>query len=74
VILYFIGIVVFGFLYWLLNGIVTIFRDMNIANTTDFTPYDLLLYIWAGIVIVYLVFGGIWMVRSFQRQNMYGGM
>ena len=70
VILYFIGLAVFGFLYWLLDGILSIMRATNIQNTTDFTPWDLLIYIWAGIVVVYLVFGGIWMVRSFQKDSM----
>jgi len=42
---------------------------MNIANTTDFTSYELMLYVWSGIVIVYLVFGGIWLIRSFQKKT-----
>ena len=72
VILYLIGLVVFGFVYWLLDGITDIIVAANIANTTDFTSYDLILYVWAGIVVVYLIFGGIWMIRSFQRGSMYG--
>lgn len=74
VILYIAGLVVFGFIYWLLNGITDIFRSMNIHNTTDFTSYELLMYIWGGIVLVYLIFGGIWLIRSFQRQTNTGGM
>jgi hypothetical protein len=70
VLLYFIGLVVFGFIYWLLDGITDILIATNVQNTTYFTPWNLLLYVWAGIVIVYLVFGGIWLVRSFQKDSM----
>ena len=73
VILYLIGLVVFGFVYWLLDGIADIFIAMNIANTTDFTSYELVKYIWAGVVVVYLIFGGVWLIRSFQRQTYAGG-
>ena len=65
--MYFIGLAVFGFLYWLLDGILTIFIDTGVADTTTFTPWELMIYVWAGIVIVYLLFGGIWLVRSFQK-------
>jgi len=70
VLLYFIGLVVFGFLYWLMDGILDIMKATGVQNVTDFTPYDLLIYVWAGIVVVYLVFGGIWLVRSFQKDSM----
>ena len=73
VILYFIGLTVFGFLYWLLGGITDAFIALNIHNTTDFTSYELLLYIWSGIVIVYLIFGGIWLIRSFQKGSALTG-
>jgi hypothetical protein len=72
VILYLIGLVVFGFLYWILDGIMDIMKATGIQNTTDFTPYELLIYVWAGIVIVYLIFGGVWMIRSFQKQTLGG--
>ena len=74
IILYFIGLSVFGFLYWLLNGIVDILKVSGIHNTTDFTSYDLLMFIWGGLVVVYLIFGGIWMLRSYQRTVRLGGV
>jgi hypothetical protein len=46
---------------------------MNIHNTTDFTSYELLMYVWGGIVLVYLIFGGIWLIRSFQKREYIGG-
>lgn len=69
VFLYLIGIVVFGLIYWLLNGILDIIKATNVADTTTFTSYDLMLYVWAGIVIVYVLFGGLWLIRSFQNQG-----
>ena len=73
VMLYLIGLVVFGFIYWILDGILTVIKAANIADTTTFTTYPLLLYVWAGIVIVYLVFGGIWLVRGFSKGTDTGG-
>jgi hypothetical protein len=67
VVMYLVGLAVFGFIYWLLDGIVKIMIGTNVADTTTFTSYDLIVYVWAGIVVVYLVFGGIWLVRSFQK-------
>lgn len=64
---------VFGFIYWLLDGMMDIFVRTGVADTTTFTVYPLLMFVWAGIVVVYLVFGGIWLVRSFQQQTMIGG-
>ena len=69
VLMYFIGLVVFGFLYWLLDGMMDIFIGTAVADTTTFSCYDLLMYVWSGIVVVYLVFGGIWLIRSFQKQS-----
>jgi uncharacterized membrane protein YedE/YeeE len=69
VFLYIIGIVVFGLIYWLLNGILDIIKATNVADTTTFSSYDLMLYVWAGIVIVYVLFGGLWLIRSFQKRD-----
>lgn len=73
VILYLIGLVVFGFVYWLLNGITDILKVSGIHNATDFTSYDILMLVWGGIVVVYLIFGGIWVIRSFSRKTITGG-
>ena len=72
--LYIIGLVVFGFIYWFLDHMLTLFIDANIADTTTFNCWALLRYVWAGIVIVYVIFGGIWLIRSFQsREYIEGG-
>jgi lipopolysaccharide export LptBFGC system permease protein LptF len=67
--LYIIGLVVFGFIYWLLDNMLDLFIAANVADTTTFSSWPLLLYVWAGIVIVYVVFGGLWLIRSFQNQG-----
>ncbi len=74
VVYYLTGLAVFGFLTWLLDGIAVIFRDMNIADTTTYGSYDILWYIWYGIVVVYLIFGGLWLVRKYNEREMQGGM
>ena len=72
VLMYFIGLVVFGFIYWLLDGILTIFKGTNVQDITSFNSWDIMIYVWAGIVIVYLVFGGIWLIRSFSQSSTGG--
>jgi hypothetical protein len=67
--LYIIGLVVFGFIYWLLDNMMTLFKAANVADTTTFSCWTLLICVWAGIVIVYVIFGGLWLIRSFQSQG-----
>jgi hypothetical protein len=74
ILLYLIGLVVFGFLYWLLNGILDIIKALNVQDSTTFTVYPFLLYVWAGVVLIYLVFGGIWLVRCFEKGTDTGGL
>ena len=73
IIMYLIGFPVFGMIYWLLDNILTIIIPMNFQDTTNFmSTFELVRYIWAGIVIVYLLFGGIWMMRVFTQDTMPG--
>ena len=61
---------VFGFLYWLLNGILAEFRP--IAESGDVLTYAN--WMWAGAVILYLVFGVFWLPRAVkERPPGYGG-
>ena len=64
------GLFTFGFIWWLLNGIR---QDMETVSETG-TLFDLLIYFWYGIIIIYLVFGGIWLVRKYNEQQYQGGM
>ena len=73
VIEYIAGLVVFGFIYWLLDGILNIFKGLGVEDSTTYSVYPLLTYIWFGLVVVYLVFGGIWLVRRYNEADMQGG-
>jgi hypothetical protein len=74
VLMYLIGLMVFGFVYWLLGGILSIFRGMNIEDTTTYQAGPLLWYIFYGIVVVYLLLGGIWLIRTYNEKQQQGDM
>jgi len=59
------GIFVFGFVYWLLDGI----RQslMTVSQTGD--TYLFLNFIWGGTLIIYLLFGGIWLMRTYNEKR-----
>jgi len=77
VILYIIGITVFGFLTWLLDGILVIFRENPVLSaswtTEAYDVNDILWFIWYGIIIIYLIVGGIWLIRTYNEQQYQGG-
>ena len=50
---YLIGLGVFGFVYWLLNGILQVFG----ALSTKDVVYDICMFFWAAALVIYLVFG-----------------
>lgn len=69
---YLLGIGVFGFTYWLLNGILDTIVDTGIHESG--TIFDLLFYVWVGVLLVYLIFGGWWMIRRYdESQYRQGG-
>ena len=53
---YLIGLVVFGFLYGILNLIVFPFANLDSSDSL----HDYVLMIWYGALVVYLVFGPFW--------------
>ena len=72
VLMYTMGIGVFGFVYWLLDGILRIMRATGVHETGN--TFDLLWYMWLGILVIYLIFGGIWVVRKYNEVEYRGGM
>ena len=58
---YVVGIAVLGFTGWLLNGLLDTLIDAGIHVTGD--VFNLMSYVWTGIFVIYLVFGGWWVVR-----------
>ena len=71
--MYGIGAGVLGFIGWILGGVKDIIIDEGIHTTGNL--FDLMQYIWTAMFIIYLVFGGWWMVRKYNEdQYMTGGM
>lgn len=48
-----------------MNGIMDDFIAVGIHETG--TLYSLLTYMWAGVLLIYLIFGGIWVVRKYNE-------
>lgn len=66
---YILGLGVFGFLYWILDSIQ---HDISIASSTG-DVFTLLSYVWTGLIVLYIIFGGIWVVRKYNEREYYGG-
>ena len=62
------GLCFFGLIYWLLDGILVELQGVSETGNT----YDLMLYIWIGIIVIYVLFGGIWVIRKYSEPE-YGG-
>jgi len=64
------GLFVLGFLYYILNEVVTVFTTLDATGSV----HSFMLFIWSAILIVYLVFGGWYTVRLYNERNYPGGM
>lgn len=69
---YLAGLTVFGFVYWLMDGIMDNLRASGIGEGGS--VYDLLFFLWAGILVVYMIFGGWWLVRKYNEREPFGRM
>jgi len=69
VIKYFGGLAIFGFFFYILDDVVQL---MSVASVKDAT-YDLMLLFWAGSLVIYVIFGGWWLVRMYNEQQYMGG-
>jgi hypothetical protein len=72
VVQYITGLGVFGFVWWLTNGILEEFIAVGVHESGNI--WDLLQYLWVGIVVIYLIFGGWWLVRKYDEREYIGGM
>jgi len=52
-----------GFLFWILNGILI---ELRVFSTTG-DVYDLGNYLWSGALVIILVFGAFWFIRSLKE-------
>lgn len=61
----------FGLVYWLLDGI----KDsIETATSPSGDVYSFMVYAWIGSIIIYLLFGGIWVARKYAEQEYRGGL
>jgi len=65
------GMGVLGFIGWILNGVLDSFIAVGIHETGN--VYSFLMYLWTAVFIVYLVFGGWWMVRKYNESEYSSG-
>lgn len=63
--MYLLGFGVFGFMYWLLDGVLELIIDASVHQTGD--AYTYLTFMWLGTLVVYMIFGGIWMIRKYNE-------
>jgi len=68
---YFGGMGVLGFIGWILGGIKQDFVDVGIHESG--TVWSLLLYLWTGMFIIYLVFGGYYVIRQYNEERYRSG-
>ena len=68
---YLIGLGFFGFLYWLLDGILPLLAEFS---QTD-QPYELLWFLWYGGALAYLLFASWWLIDTYTdfRYHFPGG-
>lgn len=67
VILYFAGLAIFGFIYWILDAILDVFIGANVATLG--AVYNLCIFLWGAVLVVYLIFGGLYFVRQFMEKK-----
>ena len=67
------GIVVFCFVYWIANGILEKFVGANVHVAGN--VFFFFNYLWIGVLVVYIVFGGWWLIRKYnESEYSRGGM
>lgn len=72
VVMYITGIGVFGFAGWIVNGIKDALISANIHETG--ATYDFIIYIYTACFIVYILFGGFWLIKKYnENQYQQGG-
>lgn len=64
---YLMGLGVFGFTYWLMDGILDDFISVGVHETGN--VWSFLQYGWWGLLVVYLIFGGIWVIKKYNENE-----
>ena len=60
---YLAAFMVMGFLYWILNEIIIMFRPHSETGTV----FTLTNYLWDGLLLIFMVFGTFWLIRKLKE-------
>ena len=64
------GLAVFGVVRWFLHGVLAEFWFLG--DTTENT-YILAGYFWDAVVIVFIIFGALYLIRQYTKPKYQGG-
>jgi len=67
---YFVGLAFFGLAYWLLDGMLTLFIDLDVHTTG--TGFNLMHALWTAGLLTYTIFGGWWVIRTVNEKGQGG--
>jgi len=67
---YVIGIGIFSIAGWFLNGIKDVFVDSNIYTSNS--VFTLFQYVWTGAFIIFLIGGGLYLIRQYNEKQYQG--
>ena len=68
---YLFGLGLFGFIYWILNGIKSVMQTTASLDSTTLPVYDLANLLWTGALVIYLIFGAFWLPKKIQEEWLY---
>jgi len=64
---YIFGIPIFGFMWWLLNGILV---EIKVVSATG-DVLTLANYFWTAALIIYILFGAFWLPRKIKEWEVF---
>jgi hypothetical protein len=66
---YLFGLFIFGLVYWIMDAILRGIAPISVQDNT----YLLAMMLWAGILLVYLVFGIYYLIIRIKTWNFFRG-
>lgn len=60
---YLAAFAVMGFLFWILNEIVLLFKSYSETGNA----YDIANFLWGGVLLVFLVLSTFWLIRKLKE-------
>lgn len=68
---YLVGLAFFGFIYWILDGLLDLFINEGVHVTG--TTFNIIHALWTAGLLVYMIFGGWWAIRTYNEQGQQQG-